>query len=128
AQIDVDVELDVLAAAVACRRSEALLRLLHVALERALLYGAARALPVGRVGAQLLRDDREAVPERGVPDLLAPEHLHAPLDVLARDGRLELLEPEEVLIVELAEAVEARLQLTDQYFDLLLVHGARLTR
>jgi hypothetical protein len=121
AKIDIDVELDVYGPLLPGARTEALLGLLQVALVGAVLDGAAGAVPELLVRAQLLRDDGEAKPKRGVAYLLTAQHLHPALDVLAGHLRLELLVAKEVLVIELTEPLEAGIQLTNHGFHFFLI-------
>jgi hypothetical protein len=89
----------------------------------AVLDLAANPLPVRLVGVVLLEEHLEAVPQRGVADLLPPEHVEASIDVLAHDARLDPLDPHEILLVERAKAIEGSLELADQLLDFALVHG-----
>jgi hypothetical protein len=53
-----------------------------------------------------LQDHLESKPKRSVANLLLVKHVDAPVDVLARDCRLELLDPHEILIVEGADPID----------------------
>ena len=64
----------------------------------------------------------EAKPKRGVSDLLTAQGLEATLHVFPRDVGLDLFDPHEILFVERAQAIEARLELFDVLFDLRLLH------
>ncbi len=102
--------------------AEAPLRALHVPLVRAVLDLAHDAHPV-RVERAVALDDRlELEADAGVADLLAPQHPDAAVDVLLRDGRRDLLDPHEVLVVEDAQALEPELQLVDMLRQFLRVH------
>jgi hypothetical protein len=90
----------------------------HVALVRALFDLAADANPVRLIRVVPLQDHVEAEPQRRVANLLATNLLDAPVDVLARDVRLHLLDAHEVLLVERPQAIHARLELVDLFFDL----------
>jgi|SRR5580704_12219692 hypothetical protein len=81
-------------------------------------------LPVRLIRVVALKDHLEAEPHRGVPEMLLPEHVDLPVDVLPRHRGFELLEAHEVLFVERAQPVDGRLELAHQYLDLWLLHGA----
>ena len=98
--------------------TEARLRFPDVTLVRAFLDLPADADPVHRVGVVLLRHDLEAEPHRRVADLLLAEDRETAVDILARHRRLELLEAEEVLLVDVSKTIDALLELADR--DLLL--------
>jgi hypothetical protein len=91
----------------------------EIALVRPGLDLAEDALPV--LGERVVaRDDlRHLEAQAGVADLLLAQQPDAPVDVLARDQRLELLDTGEVLLVESAQALDALLEL----FDGLLLRG-----
>jgi hypothetical protein len=90
---------------------------------RAVLDLAANPLPVRLVRVVLLKKHLEAVPQGGVADLLLPEHVESPVDVLAHDAGLDPLDPHEILLVERAQAIEGSLELADQPLDFALIHG-----
>jgi hypothetical protein len=63
---------------------------------------ATDALPVLLKGVVALDDRLQLEALGGVADLLAAQHVDAPIHVLARDAGLDLLDAEEVLLVERA--------------------------
>jgi hypothetical protein len=99
-----------------------LLRFEQMALVRAVLDLAADALPILLEGVVALDDGLQLEAFGGVPDLLAPEHVDATIHVLARDLRLDLFEPHEVLLVERAQTFEPKLQLFQRYIELGGLH------
>jgi hypothetical protein len=92
---------------------EALLRPQNVASVGPGLDFAADPLPVRLVRVVPLKEHLEAKAKRGIPDLLLAQHVDAPVDVFPRDGRLELLETHEILLVERAQTVDGHLQLAN---------------
>ena len=119
ANIEVDGELS--AAEV---RGEAVAPLQGVGTISAGLDLAENSLPVCLVRVVALQDHLEPEAHRGVPEVLLPEHVDLPVDVLSRNRGLHLLEAHEVLLVERAQPVYGRLELADQCLDLGLLHGA----
>jgi hypothetical protein len=91
----------------------------------AVLDLAKDALPVRLVGVVPLEQHLEAEALRRVPDLLLPKSVNSPVDVLARDERLELFEAHEVLLVQRAQPIDGHLEVTDVFLDLLGCHGGR---
>ena len=92
-------------------------------LVRALLDLATRSEPVRLERVVPLEDHLEAEALRRVPDLLAPEHLHAAFNVLARHLGFDLFDPHEVLFVERTQAIDAALELRNVLFDLGRLHA-----
>jgi hypothetical protein len=80
------------------------------------------ALPVRLIGVEALKQHVESEPKRGIADLLLAKHMDPAIDVLARDHRLELLDSHEILLVERAQPIDRNLQLSDQSFELALLH------
>jgi hypothetical protein len=104
--------------------SEAALGAKDVALVGAGLDLAENSLPVRLIRVVALQDHLEPEPHRRVPEVLLPEHVNLPVDVLSGNRGLHLLEAHEVLLVERAQPVYGRLELADQHLDLGLLHGA----
>jgi len=71
-----------------------------MSLVRTVLDFAANSLPVRLVRVVPLKDHLEAEALCRVADLLLAEHVDTAVDVLARYGRLDLLDAHEVLLVE----------------------------
>ena len=67
------------------------------------------------------KDVLEAKAERRVPDLRAAKHVEATLYVFARNPRLEPLDAYEILLVEGAQPIHARLELFDERLDFRLL-------
>jgi hypothetical protein len=103
-----------------------LLRAEQVALVRTVLDLAANTLPVLLKRVVALDDRLQLEALRGVADLLAAQQINAPIDVLPRDARLDLLEPHEVLLVERAQTFEPCLQLLQRYVELGRFHQGPL--
>src|SRR5690606_8623432 len=59
---------------------------------------------------------------RGAVEAHAPEIREAPLDILAGDSGLDALDPQEVLLVERTQALEAGLELRHFHVDVFLLH------
>jgi intracellular sulfur oxidation DsrE/DsrF family protein len=116
-EVDIDVEGDV--ASRSGIVAEALFGLLHVPLEGAFFDLTTRAEPQRLMRVVLLRDHLEAEAQRGVADLLAAQNLEAAVDVFACDRRLDLLEAQEVLVVQVAQAVDAGLELAHEDLNVL---------
>ncbi len=74
---------------------------------------AADSHPVLLEGVEALDDRLHPKALTGVSDLLATQPPDPALDILAGDERFDLLDTEEVLLVERAETLDARLQLFD---------------
>jgi len=53
-----------------------------------------------------LQDHVESKAKRGVANLLLAKHMDTPVDLLAGDRRLQLLDPHEILIVEGADPID----------------------
>jgi hypothetical protein len=60
-----------------------------------------------------LKNHLEAKAERGVSDLLLSQGIDFPVDVLARDRRLDPLDAHEILIVERSQSFDRDLEITN---------------
>jgi len=116
-EIDVHVERDVAPGDRIV--AKALLGFLNVPLEGSFFDLPAGAEPQRLMGVVLLRDHLKAKTQRRVSDLLASQHLEATIDVFARNRGLDLFEAEEVLIVQVAQAVDAGLELAHEDLNVL---------
>jgi hypothetical protein len=101
--------------------SELGLRFADVTLVRPVFDLAADSNPVRGVRVEFLRDDLKPEPHRGVPDLLLTKQCKPSVDVFARHGRLEFLEPKKVLLVEVSKAIDTLFELRES--ELLLFGG-----
>jgi outer membrane protein TolC len=73
-------------------------------------------------------DERlQAEPSRRVPDLRPAQDPEASVDVLARDGGLDLLDAHEVLLVERTQPIQAIFELIESAVDLLRLHGGYIS-
>jgi hypothetical protein len=93
----------------------------QVALVRTVLDLATDALPVLLKRVVALDDRLQLEALGGVANLLAAQQVDAPIDVLARDCRLDLFEAEKVLLVERAQTLEPGLQLLQRHVELGLI-------
>jgi hypothetical protein len=93
-----------------------------VSLVRTVLDLAADALPILLKRVVALDDRLKLEALGGVADFLAPQHVDAPIDVLARDGGLDALEAHEVLLVERAQSLEPCFQLFQRDVELCRLH------
>jgi hypothetical protein len=99
-----------------------LLRTNHMPLVGAVLDVTADPLPVRLICVVALKQHVEAKPKRGIPDLLPAKDMDPAVDVFSRNGRLELLDAHEVLVVQRAQPIDGNLQLSDQLLELDLLH------
>jgi hypothetical protein len=97
--------------------TETALRAGDVAVVGAILDLAADAQPVLLEGVVALDDVLQLEALGRVADLGLAQRIDAAIDVLARDGRLELLDTDEVLLVQGSKAFEPRLELVQRYVD-----------
>jgi len=97
----------------------------HVALVGAVVDLARYAGPVLLEGVVALDDRLELEAERRVADLHAAQEHDAPIELLARDEGLELLDAEEVLLVKSPDALEAALEIFQGSFELGVFHAVR---
>jgi hypothetical protein len=102
--------------------AELLLHAQEVPRVRAVLDLAANSRPV--LLERVVTLDQHLHPEtpRGVSDLGAAQDPEPAIDVFARDGGLDFLDAEKILLVERSQAVETILELVQRYVDLLRNH------
>ena len=89
---------------------------------RPVLDFAADALPVLLEGVVTHHQRLQAKAPPGISYLLAAQHPDPPVDVLARDRGLDLLDSEKVLIVERAQSFEPILELLEFVIELVGAH------
>jgi hypothetical protein len=82
-----------------------------VPLVGAVLDLTANALPVRLEGVVALQNHLKAKAQRRVPDLLLSQDVDFPLDVLARNGGFDSLDPHEILVVERPQPVDRDVEL-----------------
>jgi hypothetical protein len=108
------------AAARGCRQrdvTEAALGAGDVTMIRAVLDLATDAQPVLLEGVVALDDVLELETLGRVADLRLAQRIDAAIDVLTRNGRLELLDADEILLVQRAKTFESRLELIQSNVD-----------
>jgi hypothetical protein len=93
----------------------------EIAFERPLFDPSRDPLPVRDVGRVLLDERLESKSRGGVPQLDLPQMLEATLDVLPLHLRFHLFDSHEILLVQRAQPIEARVEFVEKDLDLVLL-------